>query len=547
MKLRRPRRRWQVLLSLDPPSRLRPSELILTGPEIPGRHRRAVDGRLHPAPVRQRGKGRRRRRRGTRRLPANSRTGAGSRVQRPVVTFGQQNGRGRLRCATVANLGSSHANRLAADAPDADGPLRVLVYPHDLGMGGSQLNAIDLAGAVRDRGHDVTVVGPDGLLVDRVHRLGLSYTELPPPRLSTTGTTLSRLRSIVKSEKPDVVHAYEGVPASQCWYGLHLPLGTPVLATVNSMSVPSSLPRDMPLLVCTPNIASANTHRRQVDLLEIPVDVADPTLAAGADDFLRSYGLRPDELHVVIVGRVAPELKLQGLLEACAAMGRVARRVPARLVIVGDGPSMPLLRAAAATAGDVDGRPAVVLTGQLNDPRPAYAAADVFLGMGGSALRAMAAGRPVVVQGEGGFWGEVTPETLPLFRNQGYYGIGSEANGTERIEAILMQLLSDPVRRDEIAALGLEIARTHHALTVLAEQLEGHYRLVSDTSRSWGEFVRAAPATMRSLGYVLHRKSTVRRGAATDEFNSRKRIEEGILASQSRLWPGPTVSLGDKV
>ena len=40
------------------------------------------------------------------------------------------------------------------------------------------------------------------------------------------------------------------------------------------------------------------------------------------------------------------------------------------------------------------GRDAVVLTGAMLDPRPAYAAADVVIGMGGSSLRGMASASP---------------------------------------------------------------------------------------------------------------------------------------------------------
>ncbi|UXN31297.1 hypothetical protein [Glutamicibacter sp. M10] len=40
--------------------------------------------------------------------------------------------------------------------------MRILIYPHDLSMGGSQLNAIELAGALRERGHEVIVYGWKG-------------------------------------------------------------------------------------------------------------------------------------------------------------------------------------------------------------------------------------------------------------------------------------------------------------------------------------------------------------------------------------------------
>ena len=68
-------------------------------------------------------------------------------------------------------------------------------------------------------------------------------------------------------------------------------------------------------------------------------------------------------------------------------------------------------------------RRVVVLTGQLADPRPAYSAADVILGMGSSALRGMAFGKPLVVQGERGFWELLTPDSASVFLRDGWYGV----------------------------------------------------------------------------------------------------------------------------
>ena len=75
----------------------------------------------------------------------------------------------------------------------------------------------------------------------------------------------------------------------------------------------------------------------------------------------------------------AEELKGEGLLTAI-------REVPglhpdAVLTVVGDGPGRARAEELARQANAAAGRRAVVLTGELGDPRPAYAMADVCLGM----------------------------------------------------------------------------------------------------------------------------------------------------------------------
>ena len=44
--------------------------------------------------------------------------------------------------------------------------MKVLVYPHDLQIGGSQINAIDLAAEVAEHGHEAVVYAIDGPLRD---------------------------------------------------------------------------------------------------------------------------------------------------------------------------------------------------------------------------------------------------------------------------------------------------------------------------------------------------------------------------------------------
>ena len=58
--------------------------------------------------------------------------------------------------------------------------MRIVVYPHLMTVGGSQLNAIELAAAVRDRGHEVTVFAAEaGPLGETVERLGLPLVLAP--------------------------------------------------------------------------------------------------------------------------------------------------------------------------------------------------------------------------------------------------------------------------------------------------------------------------------------------------------------------------------
>ena len=111
--------------------------------------------------------------------------------------------------------------------------------------------------------------------------------------------------------------------------------------------------------------------------------------------------------------------KLQGVLEAIGVVGRPPNR-PRRAFAAGAGSGLPRF-------GKRRRRSMInsVVTSSwsraLLDPRPAYAAADIVIGMGSSASKGMAFGKPLVVQGEQGFWKLLEPATLPIFLAQGFW------------------------------------------------------------------------------------------------------------------------------
>ncbi|MBI4900502.1 MAG: glycosyltransferase, partial [Actinobacteria bacterium] len=297
--------------------------------------------------------------------------------------------------------------------------MKVLVYPHDLGMGGSQTNAIELAGELRRLGVECTVFGRPGVLNARIAQLGLEFVPSAEPGSRPSPPVVRQLHDLVASDGFDLVHGYEWPPSLEAALAVRGLPGNGVVSTVMSMAVAPFIPHWVPLVVGTQQIAAAEkaAGRPRVSLLEPPVDLEhnEAPPAAELDAFREAWGLG-DRPLVVCVTRLAAELKLEGLLTAIEVAGS---RSDHQLLIVGDGPAHDQVAEAAERANAAGGARTVVLTGALLDPRPAYAVADIVLGMGGSALRALAFAKPLVVQGEHGFFEPLTPATEPLFRWQG--------------------------------------------------------------------------------------------------------------------------------
>jgi glycosyltransferase involved in cell wall biosynthesis len=194
------------------------------------------------------------------------------------------------------------------------------------------------------------------------------------------------------------------------------------------------------------------------------------------------------------------------------------------LAIVGDGPVRAELAERARQANRQAGRTVVVLTGELADPRPAYDAADVVLGMGGSALRAMAFGKPLIVVGERGFSELLTERTAPMFLSDGWYGLGpgSLGEGADGMARALAMVCRDPGLRAQLGAYGRELVVTRFSLRTAAETQEDEYRQVVDgmvgRRTLLGDATRSAAGLVR---YKVKRKISRWRGTvAVDDANA---------------------------
>ncbi|MCR2823921.1 glycosyltransferase family 4 protein [Microbacterium sp. zg.Y909] len=359
--------------------------------------------------------------------------------------------------------------------------LRVLVCPHELIVGGSQINAIDLAARMRDRGHTVRIYAPPGPLVQRIEGHGLPYRAAPPHKARALRVrALFALAREIHRFAPDIVHTYESSPAIASAAVSSISTHRSV-ATMLSMDVPDFIPENVPLLVGTTALLHAQSARSgPVQLLEPPVDTDydSPRDAAAARADLN---IAPDQFVVGVVGRLSKEHeKARGVIRAIQRLDQSDLSSAVTLVVAGTGDEEAEVREAAASTRNP--MLTVRVEGNVDDPRPIYAAADVIFGMGGSALRAMSHARPLIVQGADGFWETLTPRSVDRFLMQGFFGNGP--SGAAPFEQLVAELMRDQHQREVLGRFGRELVLTRFAIDQAARMLEATYFEELRTPRS---------------------------------------------------------------
>lgn len=356
--------------------------------------------------------------------------------------------------------------------------MKLLVFGHRLEIGGTQTNAIELAAELRDRhGFDIVFHAAPGPMLSLIETRGLRFDPAPDVRFHPAPERVRALRTLVRRFRPDLIHAWDWWQGLEAYAGVHLPWGMPLLVSDMMMSFTRVLPHAIPTTFGTEaTLASAvGAGFRHASLLLPPVDVVhnSPGSVDGAD-FRRTFDIGPDEILAVSVSRLSHIMKSEPIEHTIGAVASVAASRPLTFVIVGDGEAREKLSRLAETTNRALGRRAIVLAGAMIDPRPAYAAADVVLGMGGSALRGLAFRKPLIVLGEKGYARLFTPDAVGAFAGAGFYGSGG--TDPDALVRTLAQLSDSPPLRALLGAFGRSFVVDHHGIAAVGRRLAAECR-----------------------------------------------------------------------
>lgn len=393
-------------------------------------------------------------------------------------------------------------------------PLRVVIGLEGLALGGCPINALDLGWALRERGHLVNVFAIEEAV--KVSLLSHAESRGFTPALLPAGAGIinrtRQLRELAQAVDADIMHVFGpwlGPAAAAAMSGHRR--GAAVVTNWMMENV-FYTPRDTPVIVGTQRLRDEleTRHRGRVWLMEPPVDlVADAPDEARRIGFREEWGIGDDDVAVVVVGRVDVHLKAEGLQYAVRAIA-AAGQPRLRLVIVGDGDAFGQLCTLAGEVNAALGRKAVLMTGALNDPRPAYDAADIALGMGGSALRVLAHGKPLIVLGERGFARIFEPSTVDHFYGAGFFGEHGPPDPVSHL-ASLIRSLEPEERRQLLGGFGLAEVRSRFGLDAGVAKLEAIYR--TTLAESSGSFSTRVFSTGRLARGVVHERLRALRGA----------------------------------
>lgn len=356
--------------------------------------------------------------------------------------------------------------------------------------GGSGIVATELAMALAEQGDEVHVIS-----YAQPSRLALTSSELffhevvvpryplfdyPPYSLALA----TKMVEVARHHNLDVMHVHYAVPnavSAVLARQILAPQRLPVVTTLHGTDItlvgndPNYLATtrfgiEQSDRVTTVSDALRRSTREQLGVgndIEIVPNFIDP---ARYEQYRDSVGARrwarPDERVIVHISNFRP---VKRVLDVVNTFGRILERIPARLVLVGDGPDRAQVE---QHCRENDTCHATTFVGNLPLVEEALVGADLFLlpsaneSFGLAALEAMSCEVPVIATDVGG---------LPEVVVDGECGYLRPVGDVEGMAEAAIELLSDEGRRRDFGRAGRERATREFAQDKVVERYRAVY------------------------------------------------------------------------
>ncbi len=363
-------------------------------------------------------------------------------------------------------------------------------------VGGSGIVATELAKVLASRGHEVRLISSEppfrlgdfqaGLAFHAVQTPGYPLFREPQYLLSLA----NKIVEVCRDFQLDVIHAHYAIPHAAAAY-----LATRILAASDDTRVPRVITTlhgtDVTLIGSDPSysetaafcidqsdgVTAVSESLRQDTYRELPVH-ADIRVIPNfldcqyhrrvPDDTLRARycGGDPGTKLVIHVSNFRPVKQAQSVVEI---FRRIRERMRARLLLVGDGPELPLVCRIVreqGLSGDVEP------LGEQELVVPLLSVADLFLlpsaqeSFGLAALEAMACEVPVIASSVGG---------LPEVIEHGVSGFLHASDDVAGMAESAIRLLSDAELHKSVAAAGWRTVRERFCAEEIVPRYEAFY------------------------------------------------------------------------
>lgn len=369
--------------------------------------------------------------------------------------------------------------------------MRILFFTAKLNIGGCQINAINLAKALKDLGHEITFFSQPGILVERLKENGLSFHPINYDIRHPSLRLMKDLADYVKMHDIDIIQAFDSTPLLEA-YGSQLWHNKPVYGLITAQRPPNfRVPKMREIAMVNASMRESYikdfgwSHEKIYLLTErLDCDYYRP-MNIVTNILLDKYDLDFSIPIVSLISRIDNQ-KWPSIINFINAVRTwyENKNDPSsiRYLIVGSGPKYSNMLDIINEYGLSDH---IFCLGEILDIPLIMNISSVIIGMASTCQQGLACGRPVIVVGNYGHSMIVDKDTFD-FLHKHHFNIHFDKvdSPSERLLFLIEKIVFDEDYKNDLGIFGRQIAIEKFDSRIGAKKLENIYEQLQRSSIS---------------------------------------------------------------
>lgn len=360
--------------------------------------------------------------------------------------------------------------------------LKVLMVTMGLDIGGAETHIVELSKELKRRGIDVIIASNGGVYVKELEKCGIRHFNAPMNSRSAKKLLESyrKLRKIIKTEKPDVVHAHARIPALICTLVRKSCKFNFVTTTHGMYKVDAGLKMltnwGEKSIAVSDDIAKYLLDNYGVSAGDITVtingiDTEKFSPSVSGEKIIKEFGLNKEKPIITHVSRLDGDSSTaaEQLISIAPDLAKSVSGV--QIIIAGGGENFEKFKAKADKINSSLGYKCLIMAGARTDINEVLSVCDLFVGVSRAALEAMAEEKPAAISGNAGFMGLFEEEKLALAKEGNFCGRGCEKAEEKLLLNEILHFFSDisPEKAKCLGSYGRRVVQEHYSVGKMAE------------------------------------------------------------------------------
>lgn len=366
--------------------------------------------------------------------------------------------------------------------------MKILMLTDKMELGGAETHILTLTRSLLRRGHSVALASSGGALAKRISSEGARHITLPLSGKSPRELALSYigLSKLIGSERFDLIHSHARLP-SLLVSSLAKKNSVPLVCTVHARFSLSSYRKRLSRWGNLSIAVSQDLKQYLSDCHGIPPENIS-VIYNGIDTSLFSPSSAPDStvFRIGFLSRLDGDCSKAAITLCRLAPALISRLGSVEILIGGGGSALSDIKALASRVNSSLGIECIKVLGAVSDVSSFLRDCHLFVGVSRAAMEAALCSLPVILCGNEGYFGILTPENMDKALSTNFCARGCKEISASRLFGDVMKIASG------------KHSRTSTLTQLLSEKLSSE-RMAEETLSVYGRAVDSVPAKKSSV------------------------------------------------